>query len=222
MTRSPRYDGVADWYEHHFGDARLLIDFEEMLARLLGTGDGDLLDVGCGTGRFAQALTKLGWTVTGIDVSEDMLRIARERGLDVVCADATALPFADTSFDAVISMWTHTDVDDFEAAVREVARVLVPGEPFVYMGAHPCFVGPHSAFVATQGVPTLHPGYREAARYIDAPGVTPDGLRAKVGATHLPLGRLLQTFCDAGFRIEHFEESQEREYPYMVALRCRT
>jgi hypothetical protein len=41
------------------------------------------------------------------------------------------------------------------------------------------------------------------------------------GATHLPLGQFLQTFCDAGFRIEHFEESFTGEYPYMVALRCR-
>lgn len=217
----PRYDGVADWYEQGFRDARLDADFDKVIARLLNAGSGRLLDVGCGTGRFASVMARQGWVVTGVDISEDMLRLARERELDVVRADAARLPFDDDAFDAVISMWTHTDIDDFGASVREVRRVLKHGAPFVYMGAHPCFVGPHSQFVAAEGVPTLHPGYRATSRYEEAPGVTPDGLRAKVGATHLPLGLLLGTFLGAGFRIEHFEESEEREYPYMIALRCR-
>lgn len=217
----PRYDGVADWYEQGFRDARLDADFDKVIARLLNAGSGRLLDVGCGTGRFASVMARQGWVVTGVDISEDMLRLARERELDVVRADAARLPFDDDAFDAVISMWTHTDIDDFGASVREVRRVLKHGGPFVYMGAHPCFVGPHSQFVAAEGVPILHPGYRATSRYEEAPGVTPDGLRAKVGATHLPLGLLLGTFLDAGFRIEHFEESEEREYPYMIALRCR-
>jgi len=40
-------------------------------------------------------------------------------------------------------MFAHTDVDDFAAVVREVARVLSPGGRFVYVGTHPCFVGRH-------------------------------------------------------------------------------
>lgn len=216
-----RYDGLADWYEQEFRDARLADDLEKTAVRLLGVGPGRLLDVGCGTGVFTATLAQHGWTVLGVDVSEDMLRLARERNLEVVRADGTALPFDADAFDAVISMWTHTDIDDFSAMVREVARVLKSGGPLVYMGAHPCFVGPHSEFVAAQGVPKLHDGYRRTGRYTNAPGVTEEGLRAKVGATHLPLGMLLRGFCDAGFRIELFEESEEREYPYMIALRCR-
>lgn len=216
-----RYDGIADWYEHEFRDPRLAGDLENAAVRLLGRGTGRLLDVGCGTGRFAEKFAQYGWTVTGVDISEDMLRIARNRGLDVIQADATALPFDADVFDAVTSTWTHTDIDDFSAMVREVSRVLKDGGPFVYMGAHPCFVGPHSQFVAAEGVPTLHPGYRRTERYVAGPGITPDGLRIRVGATHLPLGLFLQTFFDAGFRLEHFEESEPREYPYMVALRCR-
>ena len=48
-----------------------------------------------------------------------------------------------------------------------------------------------------------------------------EGLRARVGATHLPLGLFLQAFLDAGLTLERFEELENREYPYMVALRCR-
>jgi SAM-dependent methyltransferase len=80
-------------------------------------------------------------------------------------------PFEDESFDAAISVWTHTDVGDFRATVAEVARVLRPGTPFVYIGGHPCFVGPHSLFVHAEGTPSFHPGDRPSRRYdAGAPG----------------------------------------------------
>jgi SAM-dependent methyltransferase len=216
-----RYDGLAEWYDNEFahdGPAR------QTVLDLLGDGPGGLLDVGCGTGAHAAAFAARGWDAVGVDISEDLLARARARGVHVVKADAAALPFADASFDGVASMWTHTDVDDFAAVLREIHRVLRPGGAFVYLGAHPCFVGPHSLFVAAEGVPELHAGfYRRTERYTDAPGVSPTGLRARVGATHLPLGVFVQTFVDAGFTLERFvePETEERDFPYMLASRWR-
>jgi SAM-dependent methyltransferase len=224
MPRAARYDGVADWYDGEFlGAEPESSPASETVARLLGAGSGRCLDIGCGTGVLLQRLVELGWEPVGLDESAGMLRHARRRapGVEVVEGDATAMPFDDAGFDAAVSIWTHTDVDDFPASVREAARVLKPGAPFVYAGAHPCFVGPHSRFVGAEGVPVLHPGYRETGRYVDAPGISPEGLRAKVGASHLPLGLLLQAFLDAGLRLEHFEELPSRDYPYMLALRWR-
>ena len=215
------YDGLADWYDAEFDPSPLEGAQHQAVVRLLGDVPGRLLDVGCGTGARAAGLAELGWDVTGVDLSADMLRRARERGLDVVQADATALPFEDATFDAVVSMWTHTDVGDFPAVVREVARVLRPGGPFVYAGGHPCFVGPHSLFRGAQGVPELHPGYRRAGRYTEGPGVIAEGLRAKVGATHLPLGLFMQAFLAAGFGLEQFGELPDAEYPYIVVTRWR-
>jgi SAM-dependent methyltransferase len=215
------YDGFADWYDREFAPDPLTGEQHEAVVRLLGDGSGTLVDVGCGTGAHTAALAARGWDVTGVDVSEDMLRLARERGLHVVQADAVALPFEDASFDAAVSMWTHTDVADFSAVAREIGRVLRVGGPFVYVGAHPCFVGPHSVFAGAKGVPALQSGYRQTDRYTEGPGVVPDGLRAKVGATHLPLGLFLRAFLDAGFRLEHFEELPDAEYPYMVGTRWR-
>ena len=51
--------------------------------RLLGPGPGRLLDLGCGTGAHTAAFRDQEWDVTGVDASEDMLRRARDRGLDV-------------------------------------------------------------------------------------------------------------------------------------------
>jgi ubiquinone/menaquinone biosynthesis C-methylase UbiE len=218
-VRNARYDGLADWYESTFlGDAVV----PDAASRLLGTGPGRLLDVGCGTGFHSARFIEEGWSVVGVDPSDDQLRLARGRGLEVVRGHGEELPFEDAEFDAAVSLWTHTDVDDFKTVCREITRVLKAGAPFVYVGIHPCFVGPHSLFVAGEGVPELHRGwYRRAGRYEDAPGVTPHGLRARVGATHLPLAEFLQTFLTAGLALERVEEPGSRDYPIVIAIRWR-
>jgi len=216
-----RYDGLAEWYEN-FRPA--LAEHElDALGRLLGPGSGRCLDVGCGTGVPSAAVAELGWSVVGVDVSADLLDVARGRGLEVLETPADALPFEDASFDAAVSFLTHTDIDEFPAAVSEVARVLRPGAAFVYLGVHPCFVGPHSLFLEARGTPELAPGYRRTGRYDgSAFGVeNPDGVRVRVGAVHLTLGDFFAAFTDAGLRIERFEELGERDYPHIIALRAR-
>ena len=216
-----RYDGVAEWYRVF--RPSMPPDELDVLERLLGRGQGRCLDVGCGTGLATEAVAELGWSAVGVDLSEDMLETARGRGLEVVHGSATELPFDDATFDAAVSSQTHIDIDDFAAAMSETARVLRPEAPLVYIGSHPCFMGPHSVFLAGRGVPELRRGYRRAGRYDEsAPGVAnPNGVRAKVGAVHLPLAAFLATFFDAGFRIERFEELGSRDYPHVVAVRAR-
>jgi SAM-dependent methyltransferase len=217
-----RYDGIAEWYDREFLTSAPRPYRPDVALQLLGAASGRLLDLGCGTGAHTVGFRDAGWDVTGLDLSDDMLSHARKRGLAVVRGNATALPFEDGGFDAVVSLWTHTDVDDFAAAVSEAARVLRPGGPFVYVGLHPCFVGPHSRFFGAEGVPELHGGYLHEGRYgTEAPGVASEGLRAKVGAVHLTLGTFLRCFIDAGLTLEHFEEIENRPYPFMIALRWR-
>jgi SAM-dependent methyltransferase len=218
-VKAARYDGLAAWYEEF--RPSLSPDEIDVLQRILGRGTGRCLDLGCGTGVALEPLEALGWSVIGVDVSDDLLEVARRRGFHAAHAAAEALPFEDESFDAAVSIWTHTDVDDFPALLGELARVLRSGAPFVYIGAHPCFVGPHSRFFGATGVPELHGGYARAGRYDDGPAIRPEGLRARVGATHLPLGLFVQAFLDAGFTVERFEEHGADEYPFVVALRCR-
>jgi SAM-dependent methyltransferase len=224
-SRTPpaRYDGFAEWY-----DSTLAIPYGarsgDAMARLLGRGRGHCLDLCCGTGIHLQTLCALGWRVTGVDLSADQLRIARDRAagrpVELIQSDAERLPFDDGEFDAVVSIFSHTDVDDFPAVVREAARVLRPGGAFVYVGLHPCFVGPHS-FQHGQEVPTLHPGYRAAGRYTEAPGLFPDGVWAKVSGNHLTLGSLIQAVLDAPLNLERFEEDGDEDYPRRIALRAR-
>jgi SAM-dependent methyltransferase len=216
------YDGIAAWYDDQFAPGPERLD---VVRRLVGPGPGSSLDLGCGTGFYLPVLHELGWQPTGVDVSADQLRFATQRAGDfaeLVQADAAGLPFPDESFDVVFSAFTHTDIDSFAGALSEASRVLRPNGRFVYLGPHPCFVGPHSRFPYGLGVPALEAGYGETRRYANAPGLNPDGLRVRVGAVHMPLGSLLGAVVDAGLRIDAFEEpiGADREYPHWLALRA--
>ncbi len=92
-----------------------------------------ILDVGTGTGFIALLLAELGHEVVGLDISEGMLGVAREKakkaGLDVdfQLGDAENLPFNDASFDAVICRHLLWTLPNPEKAVREWVRVVGDG-----------------------------------------------------------------------------------------------
>lgn len=102
-----------------------------------------VLDLGSGPGLLAASIAErvgAGGAVTGIDVSPDMLAIARGRRSAPGAAaprylegDVTALPFADDAFDAAVSTQVYEYVADMPAALREAARVLRPGGRFVVL-----------------------------------------------------------------------------------------
>jgi demethylmenaquinone methyltransferase/2-methoxy-6-polyprenyl-1,4-benzoquinol methylase len=88
-----------------------------------------VLDAACGTGDLALADRKAGGEVTGLDFSERMLERARQKSDQVqwVQGDALALPFDDASFDAATIGFGIRNVDDLDAGLRELARVVRPG-----------------------------------------------------------------------------------------------
>ncbi|MEV4279165.1 class I SAM-dependent methyltransferase [Actinoplanes xinjiangensis] len=99
----------------------------------LGTrAEGRVLDVGVGTGRNLPYLAAAP-VVSGVDVSPAMLAIARQRAADLGRpadlreADAARLPFADGSFDTVVSALSLCAIADPRAAIAEMWRVLAPG-----------------------------------------------------------------------------------------------
>jgi demethylmenaquinone methyltransferase / 2-methoxy-6-polyprenyl-1,4-benzoquinol methylase len=89
-----------------------------------------LLDVATGTGMVAAALARKGADVTALDQSAAMLAIARARhdtGITFVEGEAERLPFADASFDGLTFTYLLRYVDDPQATLKELARVIKPG-----------------------------------------------------------------------------------------------
>lgn len=125
--RAARYDGS---YESVGPDGYSLTARLALTLRLVGPGRGTVLDVGMGAGRLCESLTRAGWTVSGVDVSTEMVALARQRLPDaeerLVRASAERLPFPDGSFDAVTATGA-LEYTDVPRALRELARVLRPG-----------------------------------------------------------------------------------------------
>ncbi len=198
-----RYDGVAAWYDDTFG-ARGEGGNGLQLRALLAGSSGHWLDVGCGTGAFFDILSSEGRSLVGVDLSADQLARAATHPVPLARADAAALPFAAGVFDGVTATYLHTDVDDVAPVFAEAARVLRPGGRVVYLGTHPCFVGP---FVERRhdGRRVIHDGYRDASWHDASPFYGP-GLRSRVGARHVPLAELLNAAIDAGLCLLHVDE----------------
>jgi ubiquinone/menaquinone biosynthesis C-methylase UbiE len=226
------YDDIAEWYENDFlalqrsanteaGYADSL-GIDQALVELLGPGEGVCLEVGCGTGIYADRLASLGWTPVGIDISSGMLRYASDR-LPVVHGDGLQMPFASGSFPAVVTVMTHTDTPDYQSMLREIDRVLTPGGLFVHVGVHPCFCG---AFADRAERPKvlIQPGYLDSGW---TPALGPeqgqlgrDGqVRDKVGAGHLSLTDLFNLITESGFSVVRIAEGGE---PTPITLSVRT
>ena len=92
---------------------------------------GKLLEVGCGTGHWSEYFAGKGYAVTGVDISERMIAIARQRsisGATFDMADAEKLPFPDGGFDAVAAITALEFTADPVQAVSEMTRcVRKPG-----------------------------------------------------------------------------------------------
>lgn len=94
-----------------------------------------VLDIACGTGDLGVALKRAmpNAAIDGVDISPNMLEVARSKKevassyASMSLADATSLPFEDSSFDAAMCAFGFRNFPDRPAALREAARVLKPG-----------------------------------------------------------------------------------------------
>lgn len=94
----------------------------------LGRSDLDILDVGCGAGWLEQTISRYGH-VTATDIADEVLDRARARSPEVtfIAGDFLALPFAEASFDVVVSLEVLSHVADQVAFLDRCAALLKPG-----------------------------------------------------------------------------------------------
>lgn len=121
---------------------------------------GNVLDVACGTGDMVVELQKHGCNVTGVDLSEEMMAIARQKApaATYMFADAERLPFPDGAFDAVTCAFGVRNFVHLKKGLGEMLRVLKPGGRMVLLElATPdsVIIRPFYDFYAKHTIPLL-------------------------------------------------------------------
>jgi ubiquinone/menaquinone biosynthesis C-methylase UbiE len=213
-TRKPAYDEVAAAYQRVLDPEGLGLN-DPVVAGLLGDVAGQVvLSLACGQGQDARLLARLGATVTGIDLSTEMLRVASEheaanpRGITYMQGNAEDLAeLGDASFDGVLCHMALMDIPELAPTILSVARVLRGGGWFVFSIVHPAY-HPHVQILSD---------YLLDHRYLKQ---TPVDWLPK-HAHHRPLAAYVNELAHAGLRIERFVEAHQRAPNDVVADRVK-
>lgn len=120
------FDEYAEQYDSWFLENRNVLQSEVLLIKKALGNPGNALSVGCGSGIFELLLRKDHGIhiLNGVDPSDDMARIAEQRGMVVKRGKAERLPFGDAQFDTVLFNGSPSYIEDLEAAFLEATRVL--------------------------------------------------------------------------------------------------
>lgn len=140
------FDGHAEHYDQNPFTQHTEREVDFFLGLYPITPGSRILDVGCGTGRHAVELAKRGYRVTGLDISEGMLQVARRKAeaagvsVDFVHTDATDFAFPDLLFDAAVCLCEGAvgliergeNAETHDCAIfRNIAAALRPNAPFL-------------------------------------------------------------------------------------------
>lgn len=150
LNKKQQVEQMFDTISENYDGLNRVISFgadlrwrKKVIKQVCATQPNTVLDIATGTGdlaiQFAEQLPKA--KVTGLDLSEGMLQVARkkiagtalEKNLHFVKGDSEALPFADNSFQAITVSFGIRNFEDLEKGLSEIKRILTPGGIFVIL-----------------------------------------------------------------------------------------
>jgi SAM-dependent methyltransferase len=183
------------------------------LVRYAGLGSGDrVLDVACGTGVVAVTAARRGATVTGLDLTPELLEVARDNaGLADVRiewreGDVENLPFEADAFDVVLSQFGHMFAPRPDVAIGEMFRVLKPGGTIAFSTWPPeLFIGRLFALTASY-MPPLPSGVSPPPLWGD-PNVVRERLGARVRDLRFDRATMIVTALSPRHQRESFEKN---------------
>lgn len=189
----------------------------DVFLELVPEPNGRTLDLGCGEGRVARDLAELGHEVVGVDSSPTLIGAARETApeMELHLADAAELPFPDTSFGIVVAFMSLHDIDDLGGAIREAARVLLPGGQLCLAIVHP--LASAGSFVTREATsPFVIDGSYLDERQV-AGTFTRAGLTMTFASVHRPLQAYTGAIADARLLVEELREIAEPQHAFATA-----
>jgi SAM-dependent methyltransferase len=210
VTREDNWDDHADWWIREF-TAGADPEYEEQIIPLAVEELADwgrVLDIGCGEGQVARALSSAGCVVTGIDPTARNLAIARQRGGGPAYVDggAEALPFEDGSFDAVVACLVFEHIDDVDAAVSEVSRVLRTGGRFAFFLNHPLLQTPGSGWIDDHVIEPPEQYWRIGAYLTETANLEEVEPGVRIRFVHRPLSRYVNCLAEHGLLVSRMLE----------------
>lgn len=233
------YNDIAEWYDSYLRENPIYR--EVVLPQLLElAGDVEnqaVCDLACGQGWFARELARQGAQITGVDLADNLLTLARQyekqepQGIVYQQDDAqSAASLPDSNFDGIVCVLALMDIPDLQAVFQTARRILKPGGWLVFAITHPCFELPYARWMTTddgQIVRTVR-GYFNEGSWQSEQG----GVRSRVGAHHRMLSTYLNALAAANFTLERVVEPAaigtrarqvpgNREVPSLLLIRAR-
>jgi SAM-dependent methyltransferase len=164
------------------------------------------IDVGCGEGRVSRDLMALGHRVIGIDASKSMVEaaIGAAPQIPALVADAADLPFASGCGDLVVAYMALQDIDDMDAAIGEIGRVLVTGGHLCLAIVHPINSAGQFESLDPAAPFVIEGSYLESYQYAEE--IERSGLRMTFSSIHHPLQAYFRALEANGFLTETLRE----------------
>jgi len=202
---------LADTYDQRMaGNPLFLLESTQTLAALPSLGGRVVADLGCGTGRYALQLARMGAErVFGVDLVPEMLEVARRKARRAELSDLVewhegdasvsgGLPLPDASVDVAVCALTLSFVPEPAPALAEMARVLKPGGSLVVSDYHP------HGLCAARGEGFEESGGRDKAPYLRFTSAAGDECR--VAQTPHLVADIFAAARAAGLTLDHVAE----------------
>jgi SAM-dependent methyltransferase len=201
----------------------------DVFRRLLPEPAGRCLDVGCGEGRLPRDMKSWGYEVVGVDVSQTLIRYAREADPvgEYLVVDGASLPFDEETFALVTAFMSLHDMDDGHSAASHMARVLRRGGRLCIAIVHPMSSAGRFESRDADARFVIDGSYTTPRTYADP--VERAGLPMTFSSRHRPLQAYFDMLTDAGLVIERVVEvadttaepgSRWRRLPLFLQLRA--
>jgi SAM-dependent methyltransferase len=201
----------ADWWQDGFTDGADPEYVEQILplaAEWLAGADR-VLDVGCGEGQISRLAVAGGaTTVVGLDPTWAQVEVAAARagGPAYARAGAAALPFPSGTFDHVVACLVFEHIREVDAAIAEVARVLLPGGRFAFFLNHPLLQTPNSGWIDDQILDPPEQYWRIGPYLVEDESLEEVEKDVYIPFIHRPLSRYVNALVANGLVLRHMDE----------------
>lgn len=206
----------ADWWQDGFTDGADPEYTEQILplAMQLLEGYDRVLDLGCGEGQIARLAseTTSPELIVGVDPTPSQIQVAIDRRgeehyrSEFLVGGASALGFAEATFDAVIACLVFEHIDPLEPAVEEVARVLRPGGRFALFLNHPLLQTPGSGWIDDHMTEPADQYWRIGPYLVESSSVEEVMKDVFIPFVHRPLSRYVNALSRNGLQLVEMHE----------------